>query len=169
MYFKPPHPTVSAIICTLNEEKNLQNVLPRIPKWVDEIIIVDGHSSDRTVEVAKQLLPDVKILYQPKKGKGDALKYGIAEAKGEIIVTLDGDGTYPPEELSNFVEAILEGYEFAKGTRFKGARPKHMPKRRLLGNSVLVWSTNVLFGTNYTDVCSGYNAFLKSAFQRVNL
>ena len=66
--------------------------MPRVPKWIDEILLVDGHSTDRTVEVAKELRPEIKVLYQPGKGKGDALKYGITQAGGDIIVTLDADG-----------------------------------------------------------------------------
>ena len=84
-------PVVSVIICTLNEEANLPHVLPKIPDWVDEILLVDAHSEDATVEIAKQLCPRIRVLYQTGKGKGDALKLGINEAKGEIIVTIDAD------------------------------------------------------------------------------
>jgi len=169
MYPKSPYPKVSVIICTLNEEKNLPHVLPRIPAWVDEVILVDGHSTDRTIEVAKKLRPDVKVLYQPNRGKGDALKYGVAASKGDIIVTLDADGTYPPEEMPRFVQVILQGYDFAKGTRFMGTKPTCMSAHRRLGNKILAWTANLLFSTRYSDICSGYNAFLKEAFRRINL
>jgi len=169
MYPKPPYPKVSVVICALNEEKNLPHVLPKIPNWVDEIILVDGRSTDRTVEVARELRPDIRVLYQPNKGKGDALKYGVKHAKGDIIVTLDGDGTYPPEEMHKFVEAIIKGYDFAKGTRFIGVKPLHMQAHRRLGNKILTLVTNLLFSSKYTDVCSGYYSFSRKAFQKVRL
>jgi len=169
MYPRPPYPKISVVICTLNEAKNLPYVLPYIPDWVDEVILVDGHSTDGTIEVAKRLRPDVKVYYQPNRGKGDALKYGVKKAEGDIIVTLDGDGTYDPAEMHKFVEAILMGNDFAKGTRFKGRAPPHMPAHRRMGNRILALTANLFFGSRYTDICSGYYAFKKDAFQKVNL
>jgi glycosyltransferase involved in cell wall biosynthesis len=163
------YPKVSVVICALNEEKNLRLVLPKIPNLVDEIIIVDGHSTDRTVEVAKKLRPGVVMLCQPNTGKGEALKYGVASSKGDIIVTLDADGTYSPEEIPLFVQAVLQGYDFAKGTRFLGTKPACMPIRRRVGNRILALTANLLFHTKYTDICSGYYAFLKADFMRMNL
>ncbi len=143
-------------------------MLPKIPEWVDEIILVDGHSTDNTVEVAKKLRPDIKVLYQPGKGKGDALKCGFKHASGDIIVTLDADGATPPEEMPKFIEPLLNGYDFAKGSRFLEGSPK-MPRHRKFGNWVLTTVSNILFGTKYTDVCSGYNAFWKKAIERIRL
>jgi glycosyltransferase involved in cell wall biosynthesis len=163
------NPKVSVVICALNEEKNLRFVLPKIPMSVNEVIIVDGHSKDRTVEVAKQLRPGALVLCQPNTGKGEALKYGVKSSKGEIIVTLDADGTYSPEEIPKFVESILKGNDFAKGTRFLGTYPACMPFRRRLGNKILALTSNLLFRTKYTDICSGYYAFLKADFMRMNL
>ena len=80
-------PKVTALICTLNEENNLPHVLPKIPDWVDEVLLVDGHSADATVAVARKLCPAINILYQPGRGKGDALKYGIGNATGDSAVT----------------------------------------------------------------------------------
>jgi len=169
MYPRDPHPSVSVVMCTLNEEKNLPHVLPRIPTWVDEIIIVDGHSSDNTVEVARKLRPSVRILYQTGRGKGDALKQGFAASSGDIVVTLDADGTYFPEEIERFVRAIIKGYDFAKGSRFLEAQHVCMPLRRKLGNKILVWTANLLFHTNYTDICSGYYAFRRTSIAGLGL
>lgn len=159
---------VTVLICTLNEEGNLPHVLLKIPAWVDEIILVDGYSTDRTVEVAKELRPEVGILHQPGRGKGDALKYGIEQASGDIIVTLDADGATNPEEMPKFIKPLLNGYDFAKGSRFLNSRP-NMPFHRQFGNWVLATTANILHGTRYTDICSGYNAFWKSAFLRLKL
>ena len=116
-------PSVSVIICAINEERNLPFVLPKIPEWVDEIILVDGHSTDNTVNVAKDLRPDIRVLIQPGKGKGDALKHGVLEAKGKIIVTLDADGETPPEEMEHFIKPLMSGYDMAKGSRLYRNRP----------------------------------------------
>jgi glycosyltransferase involved in cell wall biosynthesis len=162
-------PPVTVLICALNEEPNLPYVLPKIPGWVDEIILVDGHSADKTVEVARQLRPEIKILNQPGKGKGDALKFGVQQAVGEIIVTLDADGETPPEEMNNFICPLLQGNEFAKGSRLFKKRPAKMPSYRWFGNKVLAITCNLLFRTHFTDICSGYNAFWKSKFLQLDL
>ncbi len=161
-------PTITVLICTLNEEQNLPHVLPKIPEWVDEILLVDGHSTDNTVGLAKEIRPEIRVLYQPGKGKGDALKCGITHASGDIIVTLDADGATDPEEMPNFIEPLLNGYDFAKGSRFLDGQPK-MPLHRRFGNRVLVTTANILHGTRYTDICSGYNAFRKTAIEKISL
>jgi glycosyltransferase involved in cell wall biosynthesis len=161
------HPRISVVICALNEEDNLPKVLPRIPRWVDEVILVDGHSTDNTVRFAQTLRPDVKVLLQTGRGKGDALKCGFQNATGDIIVTLDADGATDPEEIHKFVSALTRGYDFAKGTRLKSGRPKHMRWHRWFGNRILVLAANLLFKTNYTDLCSGYNAFWKKKMQGI--
>jgi glycosyltransferase involved in cell wall biosynthesis len=162
-------PRISVIICALNEEQNLSHVLPKVPDWVDELILVDGHSTDRTVEVAKNLRPDIRVLFQLGRGKGDALKHGIKQATGDIIVTIDADGETNPEDIPRFIEPLLNGYDFAKGSRLLWGRPLKMPWHRWFGNRILDITCNFLHDTKYTDVCSGYNAFLKSAFLRLEL
>lgn len=165
----PDRPTITALICTLREEDSLPHVLPIIPDWVDEVLLVDAHSDDGTVEVARRLRPDIRILYQPGAGKGDALKHGVENARGDIIVTLDADGATDPREMHRFIEPLLQGCHFAKGTRLAGARPSNMPRHRWFGNRVLALATNLLYGTRYTDVCSGYNGFWKKAFLNLHL
>jgi len=162
-------PKVSVVICALNEEHNLSYVLPKIPSCVHEVVLVDGHSTDQTIEVAKKLRPDIKIYIQPGRGKGAALKYGISVSEGEIVVTLDADGTYLPEEIPKFVSAILQGNDFAKGTRFLGGRLDCMSVNRQFGNKVLALTANLLLNIHYTDICSGFYAFSKTAFQNINL
>jgi glycosyltransferase involved in cell wall biosynthesis len=161
-------PTITVLICTLNEENSLPYVLPAIPDWVDEILLVDGHSVDATVETAKKLCPRIRVIYQLGKGKGDALKMGINEAKSEIIVTLDADGATDPGEIMNFIKLLMDGYDFAKGSRFLNSTPV-MPLHRKFGNWVLTTTSNILFNTKYTDICSGYNAFRKEAIKKVHL
>lgn len=163
------YPSITVIICALNEEQNLSYVLPKIPEWVDEILLVDGHSTDRTVEVAGELKPDIKVLYQPGTGKGNALKYGIKHANGDIIVTLDADGATDPEEMPKFIEPLLDGYDFAKGSRFAQGFPLNKPKHRIFGNLIITLLFNVYFFARYTDLCSGYNAFWRRRVEQVDL
>jgi len=161
--------SITALICTLNEEESLPHVLPRIPDWVDEVLLVDGHSTDNTVALARELRPDVRVVTQPGRGKGDALKYGVRKARGDIVVTLDADGETDPEDMLRFVEPLLNGYDFAKGSRLAHGRPIRMPRYRWFGNKVLAVTFNLLYGTRYTDICSGYNAFWKRVFLQVPL
>ena len=163
-------PTVTALICTLNEEENLPHVLPRLPAWIDEVLIVDGHSSDRTVERALELRPDARIIYQPGKGKGDALRYGIQEARHDIVVTLDADGSMDMAETASFVRPLLEGYDFVKGSRFlPDGGTSDMPSFRRFGNWVFTSLVNLFFKAKYTDLCYGYNAFWRKALDGVEL
>lgn len=160
-------PPITVLICTLNEEENLPYVLPKIPRWVNEILLVDGNSSDHTVEVAKKLCPEVRVLLQPDTGKGNAIRYGIQQSSGEIIVTLDADGSTDPSEIKNFIEPLLKGYDFAKGSRFLKIKPV-MPPLRRVGNHIFALLTNILYGANYTDLCAGLNAFWKRIIPKLD-
>ncbi|MDD2553713.1 MAG: glycosyltransferase family 2 protein, partial [Desulfotomaculaceae bacterium] len=144
---------ITVLLCTLNEEKNLPYVLPRLPKGIDEILIVDGGSTDNTVEVAKKLCPSARVVFQPGKGKGDALRYGIRRARGDIIVMFDADGSMAPEEIPRFVKPLLEGYDFVKGSRFlPGGGTSDMTRHRIFGNWVFTTLTNIFHRTKYTDL-----------------
>ena len=162
-------PAITIVICALNEEENLPYVLPKIPGSVNEVLLVDGHSNDATVEVAKKLCPKIRVLYQSGKGKGDAIKFGVSQATGDIIITLDADGQTNPDDIDRFIAPLLNGYDLAKGTRLAHSRPPNMTKHRWFGNKILAITSNILYGTKYTDICSGYNAFWKSAFQHLKL
>lgn len=162
-------PRVTVLVCTLNEEESLPHMLLKLPEWVDEVLLVDGHSNDNTVEIAKRLRPDIRILYQSGRGKGDALRCGIKNADGDIIVTLDADGSTDPEEMPKFIEPLLNGYDFIKGSRFIKGSAKNKPRHRVLGNLIIALIFDLLFLRAYTDLCSGYNAFWRKAMEGVNL
>jgi glycosyltransferase involved in cell wall biosynthesis len=156
-------PTVSVVIPTLNEARNLEHVLPRRPADVHEVILVDGNSQDDTVETARRLCPDIKVIAQNRRGKGNALACGFAASTGEIIVMLDADGSTDPGEIPAFVSSLTSGADFAKGSRFVGSGCSHdITRIRMLGNRALNWLVNVLFGTRFTDLCYGYNAFWRN-------
>ncbi len=153
-------PTVSVIVPTVNEARNLRFVLPRIPAWVHEVIVVDGHSADGTIAVARELWPGVRIVEQPRRGKGAALQVGFREAIGDIVVTLDADGSADPAEIPLFVSALVSGADFVKGSRFlQGGGTDDMGPLRRAGNAALRMSVRVAFGGRYSDLCYGYNAF----------
>jgi glycosyltransferase involved in cell wall biosynthesis len=152
-------PRVSVVVPTYNEAKNLPHVFALMPD-VHEVIVVDGRSSDGTVEVAQALRPDVKVVMQTRKGKGNALACGFEAVTGDIIVMLDADGSADPREIPQYVEALVKGADFAKGTRFAlGGGSDDITRIRRIGNWFLNTIVNVLFGTRYTDLCYGYNAF----------
>ena len=154
-------PRVSVIVPTLNESKNLPHVFAQLAKHnFHEIVLVDGFSTDDTVAVAKRLHPDVRIVTQSRRGKGNALKHGFEAATGDIIVMLDADGSADPAEIPAFVEALISGADFAKGTRFaQGGGSSDITPLRRVGNWGLNTLTNSLYRTKFTDLCYGYNAF----------
>ncbi|MFI5915948.1 glycosyltransferase family 2 protein [Dactylosporangium sp. NPDC051541] len=153
------HPTVTVVIPALNEAKNLPHVLTDMPP-VDEVVLVDGGSTDDTVEVARRLCPSIRIVQQTRRGKGNALACGFAAATGDIIVMIDADGSTDPGEIPRFTAALRAGADFAKGSRFApGAGSSDITRLRRFGNRCLNQLVNVLFGTSFTDLCYGYNAF----------
>ncbi|MHB8855356.1 MAG: glycosyltransferase [Bellilinea sp.] len=164
-------PRVSVIIPTLNEAKNLPLVLPYLPiAWIDEVILVDGRSTDNTVEVAHTLLPTIKVVMEHKKGKGAAMNAGYRAATGEILIVVDADGSNDPREIPRFVQALMMGADMVKGSRFAhGAGTTDMPFIRQLGNSFFTITCNVLFGTHWTDLCYGYHAFWRHCLEVVDV
>jgi hypothetical protein len=152
-------PTVGVVIPAKNEAGNLPSVLGSLPEWVDEVVLVDGHSVDETVAVAQQCRPDIKVVTQPGKGKGDALLAGFKACASDIVVMMDADGSTRGAEITRFVAALVAGADYAKGSRFAnsgGSDDINVVRR--IGNRILSGLVNLTFGTRYTDLCYGYNA-----------
>ncbi len=163
-------PRVSVVIPARNEAQNLQHVLPYIPSTVSEVILINGHSADNTSEIARQLYPSIRIIEQEGSGKGDALRLGFEACTGDIIVMLDADGSADPREIPLFVEALMLGNDFAKGTRFvQGGGSRDITWLRFLGNYGLSKLVNALFLTRFSDLCYGYNAFWKHCLEHVKV
>ena len=153
-------PQVSVIIPTLNEARNLPAVFRSLPAGLFELLLVDGHSTDGTAEVARLLRPDIRVILQDGHGKGAALLQGFAACRGEIIVTMDADGSADGGEIPRFIKTLLEDVEFAKGTRFgDGGGSADLTPIRRAGNRALTLLVNRLFRLHYSDLCYGYNAF----------
>lgn len=167
-------PRVSVVIPALNEAKNLRYVLPLIPSMVSEVIVVDGHSIDDTIAVIEQLRttirPTIHIIMQAGRGKGDALRLGFAACAGDIIVMLDADGSTDPREIPLFVEALIRGNDFAKGSRcLLGGGSHDFSLLRRLGNYGLRKLVNLLFRTRFSDLCYGYNAFWRYCLDYIEI
>ncbi|NTW29255.1 MAG: glycosyltransferase family 2 protein [Coriobacteriia bacterium] len=163
-------PRVSVVIAALNEAENLRHVLPRIPRDVYEVILVDGHSTDGTIQTARSIRPDIRIVCQDGQGKGNALRCGFAAATGDAIVAIDADGSTDPAEIPAFVGALQAGAEYVKGSRFiPGAGTADMTRTRKLGNWGFIVLVRLLFGTRYTDFNYGYTAFWRRVLPELNL
>lgn len=153
-------PKITVIIPARNEARNLPHVLPLLPQGLHEVIVVDGQSVDGTVAAARRLRPDVRIITQDRGGKGNALACGSAAATGDIIVLLDADGSADPAEIPQFVNVLVGGADFVKGTRFadRGGGSGSTSSGRIAGH-VLSALVNALCHTHYSDPCYGFNAF----------
>jgi len=164
-------PKVSLVIPTLNEAKNLPLILPYVPmNWVDEVVLVDGHSSDNTVEVARQLMPSIRVVMETKKGKGAAMRTGYKVSTGDIIIVIDADGSHDPREIPRYIMPLLEGADFVKGSRFApGGGTTDMPRIRKLGNWGFVTLSNFLFSQSFTDLCYGFHAFWRYCLDSIHL
>jgi glycosyltransferase involved in cell wall biosynthesis len=167
---RPNRPSVSVVIPTLNEAANLPHVFSRLSPGMDELIIVDGHSVDDTVSVAKTLRPDARVILQNRRGKGNALACGFAAATGDIIVMIDADGSTDPTEIPRFLNPLVAGADFVKGSRYMlGGGSTDITGLRSVGNKALGASVNVLFGTRYTDLCYGYSAFWRRCLPQLQI
>ena len=151
--------TVSVIIPTLNEAGNLPYVLDTIPDWVTEVIVVDGRSTDDTERVARLLHPSVKIVHELTAGKGAALKAGLAASSGDYLICLDADGSMDGRRIGAFRDALDNGAQYVKGSRFApGGGSADITRFRRLGDRGICFLMRLLFGARYSDASYGYFA-----------
>jgi glycosyltransferase involved in cell wall biosynthesis len=165
----PGHERVTILIPAKDEARNVAWVLRRLPPGIDEVILVDGHSTDDTIAVARAVRPDVVVTTERGPGKGAAMRTGLDMASGEIIVTIDADGSMDPRELDRYVSAAFDA-DLVKGSRFaEGGGTEDMTGIRWLGNCVLLALVNLLYGAHLTDLCYGYCAVRRSALPALAL
>jgi glycosyltransferase involved in cell wall biosynthesis len=160
--------TISVVIPCYNEADGIRAVFEQIPDYVDEVVVVDNRSTDGTGDVARSL--GAKVVYEAKQGYGAAYKAGLPAATGEIIATLDGDGTYPAEEIARLVDLLEDGgHDFISASRFPLRNPESMPLTNQFGNRVLTIATRLLFGHPIVDSQSGMWVFRKSILPKLRL
>jgi len=166
----PANLRVSVVIPARNEAKSLPHVLSKLPRWVHEVILVDGLSVDDTSRVAKLELPAIRIVEQTGRGKGNALREGFVHCTGDVIVALDADGSMDPGEIDRFVEVLAGGYDYVKGSRMlPGASSSDLTLLRSAGNWIFRTLTNVITGSRYSDLCYGYFAFRRGTVDALDL
>ena len=166
----PGRQTVSVIIPALNEEQNIAWVLERMPSIVDEVVLVDGHSSDRTVKVARAVRPDIVVVTQRARGKGEGARVAFAAASGDLIVMIDADGSMEPGEIPRFVAPLMRDYDFVKGSRFlTGGGSTDLTTVRRIGARLLVRATNSMFLVRFTDLCYGFCSFRRECLPALAL
>lgn len=172
---KPPRSrrragTVSVVIPTLNEAENIAWALARLPEDLHEVVLVDGRSTDGTVEAALRERPDIRVVLEPRRGKGAALRAGFAAATGDYIVMIDADGSMHPEEIALYVAYLDAGFEFVKGSRFMLAGGSDdMTVVRRLGHWPLLSFVRWTFRVRFTDLCYGFVAFRRSCLPSLRL
>lgn len=154
--------SVTVVIPTKNEARNVGWVLERLPVGIGQVVLVDASSTDGTVEAARAVRPDITVVAQTRRGKGNALAAGFEAATGDYIVMIDADGSMDPGEIPGFIAALDAGADYAKGSRFcAGGGSDDITTLRRVGNWGLNALTNVLFRSRYSDLCFGYNAFTR--------
>jgi glycosyltransferase involved in cell wall biosynthesis len=160
---------VTVIIPTLNEEENIAEVLQELNQMgYDNILVVDGNSNDRTVEVAKEF--GVNVILQKGNGKGAALRqaFNHNDLDGNVVVMMDADGSMDPKEIPLFIDALDSGADLVKGSRFlRYGYSEDMNLIRRIGNSFFLSLVNWLCSANYTDLCYGFAAFRKDAIKKL--
>jgi glycosyltransferase involved in cell wall biosynthesis len=160
--------SIAVIIPCLNEEQGIERVLRALPEFVDEIIVVDNNSTDRTSEVAASL--GAKVIREEVRGYGRSYKRGFASAAGDLIVTLDGDHSYPVDALSYLLEAFLHlDVDFLNASRFPVRDRAAMSFKHYVGNLVLSLAMSVLFFRWVRDSQSGMWVFRRSILKHMRL
>ena len=156
------------IIPCLNEEQGVESVLRRMPGFVDEVIVVDNGSTDRTSEVAAGF--GAKVVREDVRGYGRAYKTGFSRATGDIIVTLDGDHSYPPDAMSYLLEAFLHlEVDFLNASRFPVRDKSAMSFKHKFGNLVLSLAMSILYLRWVRDSQSGMWVFRRAILKEMKL
>ncbi|HYO80165.1 MAG TPA: glycosyltransferase family 2 protein [Bryobacteraceae bacterium] len=160
--------SITVIIPCLNEEQGIEQVLRRLPPLVDQVIVVDNGSTDRTSDVARSL--GAEVIREEVRGYGRAYKRGFRDATGDIIITLDGDHSYPADAISYLLEAFLHlETDFLNASRFP-VRDRHaMSVKHHIGNLVLSLAMSLLYFRWVRDSQSGMWVFRRSILQHMNL
>jgi len=157
------------VVPTLNEEQNLPFVLKSLQKMgIDDVLVIDGNSTDRTVAVAKDF--GVNVVFQEGNGKGNAISQVFCNGYLDVdaIVLIDADGSMKPEEIPLFVEKLTHGFDLVKGSRFlKWGYSEDMNVLRRFGNLFFTFLVKVLWAEDYSDLCYGFAIFTKESIKKL--
>jgi glycosyltransferase involved in cell wall biosynthesis len=160
--------TITVVIPCLNEEDAVGHTLGKIPDVIDEIIVADNGSTDNSPVIAEK--GGAKVVIEPRRGYGYALKAGIGAATKDIVVTMDGDGTYPIEDIREVLDSMFErDLDFVSGRRLPLMTPKAMGRTNIFGTKVLGIIALILFGFRSKDILSGMWFFKREVFPRYKL
>jgi dolichol-phosphate mannosyltransferase len=162
---------VSVVIPTLNEAGTIGHTIKLLKKEVrypHEIIVVDGNSTDETQEIVRNA--NCKLIIEPKRGYGVALKTGIKHAKGDVVVIVDGDGTYELKDVNKLIDALIrENAELCLGARMNGLYDKSMDITNYVGNRIITFAFNLLYKQKLIDSQSGFRVIKRSVLKKVEL
>lgn len=160
--------SIGVVIPVKNEQQSIVRVLNGLPDYIDEIIVVDGNSSDETVKVVMSF-SKVKVLSQRSKGKGAALSAGFRQIESDIVVIIDGDASMKTEEISSYLDKFPE-FEIVKGSRYlENGGSDDLTLIRSVGNKALTFLANLLFRQEWTDMAYGFAAFNKNTINSLGL
>lgn len=160
--------SISVVIPCFNEEDGVRYTIESLPECVDEVVVVDNNSTDATAEVARAL--GARVVFEGRRGYGAAYKAGLPAVKGDVTVTLDGDGTYPSEQIPELVDFLEDrGLDFVSASRFPLRNPRAMNASNKFGNGVLTMAMFVLYGTPIKDSQSGMWVFRSRILPRLRL
>lgn len=159
---------ITVVIPCLNEEQGIEQVLRRMPPFVDQVIVVDNGSTDRTAQVARA--SGAEVIREDVRGYGRSYKRGFASATGDIIVTLDGDHSYPPDAISYLLEAFLHlDVDFLNASRFPVRDPRAMSLKHKIGNLALSVAMSLLYFRWVRDSQSGMWVFRRAILADMTL
>ena len=157
---------VSVVIPCFNEEHGLRYVLEHMPAYVDEVVVVDNNSTDETARIGTE--GGAHVIFEARKGYGCAYQAGLPAATGDIIATVDGDGTYPAQAIAGIIDAMLaRKLDFVSASRFPLRNPLAMRRRNQLGNKVLTYAFRLLYLRWVADSQSGMWVFRRSCLQHI--
>ncbi len=164
--------SISVVIPTKNEEKTIGKIIKGVKKYADEILVVDGHSQDKTQEIAQRL--EIKTILDNKKGKGEALRLAIQKVTGEIIVFIDADGSHDPKDIPKLINPILKNKaDLVIGSRARGGSDELQGDfnklLRQLGSDIITLGINYRFRVRLTDSQNGFRAIRTSVAKQLNL
>ncbi len=156
---------ISVVIPCYNEEEGVARVISSLPESIDEVVVVDNDSTDGTAEVARRM--GARVVFEKKKGYGAAYKAGLPEVTGDITVTMDGDGTYPAEQIEECIDHLIDSeLDFISASRFPLSDRSAMDLSKKIGNTILTMATFLLFMRRIRDSQSGMWIFRSEAYHK---